>query len=84
VIRLLDIELADIGNTFHNAYHEMFLAKIHNVRIEGTYGIILRALLRDSISKDKAEDSLQKLVSSGWRCDVELYNKLIMLIRESK
>ena len=60
------------------------VAKMHNVRIEGTYSIILRALVKGSISKDKAEDSLQKLVSSGWRCDVELYNKLIKLMREAK
>lgn len=58
------------------------VAKIHNVRIEGTYSIILRALYKGSIGKDKAEDSLQKLVSSGWRCDIELYNKLMKLIRE--
>ncbi len=59
------------------------VAKMHRVRIEGTYSIILRALAKGSISKDEAEDSLQKLVSSGWRCDVELYSKLIKLIREA-
>jgi len=58
------------------------IARIHDVRVEGAYGIILRALVKGHISKDEAEDSLQKLVSSGWRCDVELYNKLIKLIRE--
>lgn len=60
------------------------VAKVHGVRIEGTYSIIMRALVKGSIGKDKAEDSLQKLVSSGWRCDVELYNKLIKLMREAK
>jgi len=60
------------------------IAKVHGVRIEGTYSIIMRALVKGSISKDKAEDSLQKLVSSGWRCDVELYNKLMKLIKEVK
>lgn len=60
------------------------VAKVHGVRIEGTYSIIMRALVKGSISKDKAEGSLQKLVSSGWRCDVELYNKLIKLMREAK
>lgn len=57
------------------------VAKMHGVRVEGTYGIILRALFKGSISKDVAEDSLQALVSSGWRCDIELYSKLIRLIR---
>ena len=60
------------------------VAKIHDVRIEGTYSVILRTLVKGSIGRDKAEDSLQKLVSSGWRCDIELYNKLMKLIREAK
>jgi len=59
------------------------VAKMHNVRVEGTYSIILRALVKGAISKGKAEDSLQNLVLSGWRCDIELYNKLMKMVRET-
>lgn len=59
------------------------VAKIHNVRTEGTYSIILGALVNNLIKKEEAEASLQKLVSSGWRCDIELYNRLLKIIRET-
>lgn len=59
------------------------VARIHTVRTEGTYSIILRALVNGSINKEEAEASLQKLVSSGWRCDIELYSRLLKIVRET-
>lgn len=58
------------------------VAKIHNVRTEGTHMLIFRALRKGLIDKADAERYLQKLVSSGWRCDVELYNKLLSMLKE--
>ena len=54
------------------------VAKIQGVRIEGSYGVILRAIVRGSISREKAEEALGALVSSGWRCDAELYAAMLM------
>jgi len=56
------------------------IAEIHGVKKEGTYAIIIRMLLKGKMNKEQARASLQKLVSSGWRCDVELYNMILKSI----
>ena len=51
-------------------------ARIQGVRLEGTYCVVLRAARKGSITAGAAEEDLDKLVSSGWRCDAELYASL--------
>jgi len=58
------------------------VAKIEGVRVEGSYGLILRAAARGSISSEEAEAALGRLVASGWRCDAELYAALIRSLSE--
>jgi predicted nucleic acid-binding protein len=58
------------------------VAKIEGVRVEGSYGVILRAAARGSISREEGEDALERLVASGWRCDAELYAALLRSLRE--
>ena len=58
------------------------VARLHDVRVEGTYGMVLRALAEGLISRGEAEEALEKLVASGWRCDVELYARLLKIARE--
>lgn len=58
------------------------VAKIEGVRVEGSYGVILRAAARGSMSKDEGEGALGGLVASGWRCDAELYAALLKSLRE--
>jgi len=58
------------------------VAKIQGVRAEGTYGVIIRSAAKGSISVEEAEDALGRLVSSGWRCDTELYAALLRLLKE--
>ncbi|MDV3243546.1 MAG: DUF3368 domain-containing protein [Nitrososphaerales archaeon] len=60
------------------------VARLQGTRIEGTYGIILRALVRGLIHREEAEDALARLIASGWRCDIELYNSLLRLMRGAK
>jgi len=57
------------------------VAKIQGVHIEGSYGVILRAAARGSMSKEDAEATLGALVNSGWRCDAELYAALLMSLK---
>ena len=57
-------------------------AKIQGVRLEGTYGVVLRAVRKGSITTREAEETLDKLVSSGWRCDAELYSALLKSIKK--
>jgi len=59
-----------------------FVAKIQGIRTEGSYSVILRAVARGSMSADGAEEALGALVSSGWRCDAELYATLLTFARD--
>ncbi|MBO3840941.1 MAG: DUF3368 domain-containing protein [Candidatus Brockarchaeota archaeon] len=56
------------------------VAELHGVKKEGSYMIILRTLRRNEIKKDEAKEALKSLIESGWRCNVELYSKVLDLI----
>lgn len=58
------------------------IADMHGVRREGSYAVILRMLRQGRIEKDGAKESLRKLVASGWRCEVELYEKILKAIED--
>lgn len=60
------------------------IARIQNVRVEGSYGLLLRAVIGGSISEEEAQRALGALVSSGWRCDAKLYASLLRLLGETK
>ena len=57
-------------------------ARIQGVKVEGTYGVVLRAVRKGSLTAEEAEDALNRLVSSGWRCDAELYAALLRSVKE--
>ena len=57
------------------------VAKIHGVRVEGSYGVVLRATAKGLISAEEAEEALRALVTSGWRCDAELFAALLVSVR---
>jgi len=59
------------------------VAEVYGVRKEGSYAVILRALLKGRIDREQAKVSLEKLVSSGWRCDVDLYRRIMRSIDEA-
>ncbi|KXA94567.1 hypothetical protein AKJ37_07495 [candidate division MSBL1 archaeon SCGC-AAA259I09] len=58
------------------------IADMYDVMREGSYMVILRMLNAGEINKEKAKSSLRKLVDSGWRCDVELYENILRRIEE--
>ena len=58
------------------------VAKIQGARVEGSYGVILRAAAKGSMSKEQGEEALGRLVASGWRCDAELYAALLKSLGE--
>ena len=58
------------------------IADMHGVRKEGSHAVILRMLRDGKIEKDGAKEALRKLVASGWRCEVELYEKMIKAIED--
>lgn len=60
------------------------VADIHGIKKEGGYGIILRMLQDGKVTKNEAKEALQRFIASGWRCDAELYGKLIRAVDEFK
>jgi len=58
------------------------IADMHGVRKEGSCGVILRMLHEGKIKKDGAKEALRKLVNSGWRCEVELYGRILKAIED--
>ncbi len=58
------------------------IADMHGVRKEGSYGVILSMLHQGRIKKDGAKEALRKLVNSGWRCEVELYERILKAIED--
>lgn len=59
------------------------VAEIYGIKKEGAYTVIMRMLLKGEINRDQARESLQKLVISGWRCDIEFYTQILRLVEES-
>lgn len=58
------------------------IADMHGVKKEGSHALILRMLRDGKIEKDGAKEALRKLVASGWRCEVELYEKMLKAIED--
>lgn len=58
------------------------IADMHGVRKEGSCAVILRMLHQGRIKKDGAKEALRKLVASGWRCEVELYERILKAIED--
>lgn len=52
-------------------------AKIYGIFYVGTPYILMRAVLEKSITKERAKQAVNDMVSSGWRCSVETYAKIV-------
>jgi len=52
-------------------------ARIYVIFYAGTPYILMRAVLEKSITKERVKHAVNDMVSSGWRCNVEIYVKII-------
>ena len=48
-------------------------AKVYGISYVGTPYILMRAFFEGLITKDKAKQAINDMVSAGWRCSVETY-----------
>jgi len=55
-------------------------AKVYKISYVGTSYILARAVFEGYLSKEQAKAAVKNMVSSGWRCNVETYVKIIELI----
>ena len=55
-------------------------AKVYKISYVGTPYILARAVSEGFLSKEQAKGVVKDMVSSGWRCNVETYAKILALI----
>ena len=55
-------------------------AKVYKISYVGTPYILARAVSEGFLSKEQAKGAVKDMVSSGWRCNVETYAKILELI----
>ncbi len=53
------------------------VAKIYGVSYSGTPYIIMQAVLEKIITKERAKQAILEMINAGWRCSIEIYNKLM-------
>jgi len=39
-------------------------------------------LLKGQINKEEAKETIDKLIASGWRCDIDFYKHVLKLIEK--
>lgn len=57
-------------------------AKIYGIDYAGSPFILMLAICEGVISKSKAKLAINDMVSSGWRCNVESYSKIIDVLEK--
>ncbi|MGC8896596.1 MAG: DUF3368 domain-containing protein [Candidatus Bathyarchaeia archaeon] len=52
-------------------------AKIYGIAYAGTPYVLVKAISRGLITKEKAKQAMNDMIFSGWRCSVETYAKIM-------
>ncbi len=55
-------------------------AKVYGIGYVGTPYVLLRAVFEGLVSKEEAKQAVNDMVSSGWRCSIESYVKIMDLL----
>ena len=59
-------------------------AKVYGVDYVGSPYVLMRAVCEGLISKAKAKQAVNDMVSAGWRCNVESYAKIMEVLDRSQ
>lgn len=57
-------------------------AKIYGISYAGTPYVLMRAIRRGLITRERSRQAIREIISSGWRCDVEAYDKIMDAIEK--
>jgi predicted nucleic acid-binding protein len=57
-------------------------ARIYGISYVGTPYILMKAVLRRLITKERAKQAINEMVFAGWRCSVESYAKIMEAIEK--
>ena len=52
-------------------------AKVYGIAYVGTPYVLVRAVLQKLITKERAREAVNEMVSAGWRCSIESYAKIM-------
>lgn len=57
-------------------------ARIYGISYVGTPYILTKAILQKLITKERAKQAINEMISTGWRCSIESYAKIIKVIEQ--
>ena len=57
-------------------------AKVYGIEYVGTPYVLVRAVFEGLLSKEKAKLAVNDMVSTGWRCSIESYAKIMEAIEK--
>jgi len=57
-------------------------ARIYGISYAGTPYILMRAVFQRLITKERAKQTINEMLSAGWRCSVETYAKIMDVIEK--
>lgn len=57
-------------------------AKVYGIDYAGSPYLLMRAVREGLISKVKAKQAVNDMISAGWRCSVENYSRILTLIEK--
>jgi len=55
-------------------------AKAYGIAYVGTPYVLVRAVLQKLITKERAREAVNEMVSVGWRCSIESYAKIMEIL----
>jgi len=58
-------------------------AKVYGIAYVGTPYVLVRAVSERLITKERAKQAVNEMVSAGWRCSVETYAKIMEVLEKA-
>jgi predicted nucleic acid-binding protein len=58
-------------------------AKVYGIAYVGTPYVLVRAVSEGIITKEKAQQAVNEMVSAGWRCSIESYAKIMEVLEKA-
>ena len=57
-------------------------AKVYGISYVGTSYVLMRSVIQGLITKERAKQAIDEMISVGWRCSVESYAKIMDAIEK--
>lgn len=57
-------------------------AKVYGIEYVGTPYVLVRAVLKGLVAKERAKQAVNEMISAGWRCSVETYARIMEVLEK--